>query len=170
MYSIEYLTNARLKEFYPAYCKYKQKIHDSKVRGLQVNISFADWYLWWLFNGINKKLSTKHCSSQPCMCRKNDVGDYNLDNIYLDTRGNNTRLSNNLRWSGKCQKRIIPKFDKIRTLSRTGFRFGQVLVTPMGKFINAEEAATAHNLAVGTIHNTMRLKLKSDWYWENKNV
>lgn len=82
---------------------YDQKGH-ARHRGIEWELTFEQWYQWWLDQGVDKDHPTKVCGQQLCMCRPNDKGPYSLDNIYCGTRSENTKERNktrpNLGWKG----------------------------------------------------------------------
>ena len=72
--------------------RHKFGVHKAgaKVRNIEMNLSFEQWYSWWMNNGIDKNIPNSSLNGdQPCMCRKNDIGPYSLDNIYYATRKQN---------------------------------------------------------------------------------
>lgn len=73
---------------------YSNKKKDAIERGIDFNLSFLEYYEWFLNQGVDKNISQKNDKNAWCMCRKNDIGDYSLDNIYLDTMSNNSTFGN----------------------------------------------------------------------------
>ena len=86
----------------------RQRYYDQKgragFRNIEWELTFTEWYNWWLENGVDKNMPTTHSKDQLCMCRYNDEGPYSLENIYCGTRSQNTKERNktrpNLGWKG----------------------------------------------------------------------
>lgn len=77
--------------------------NSAKSRGIDFNLTYEEWYNWWLSNGVDKNFPTDNGPNRPCMCRYGDTGPYSLDNIYFDTLSNNIIYANTgkRRWSKK---------------------------------------------------------------------
>jgi hypothetical protein len=74
--------------------KSKYYAHRSRARASNIdwNLTFDEWYNWWLSTGKWSQRGTgSNCYH---MCRYNDTGPYSLDNIYCDTAKNNVGLAN----------------------------------------------------------------------------
>jgi len=70
--------------------RYSSQRSRAKDRNIPFNLTFQEWYQWWLSNGVDKDISNgPYSSTTLCMCRFNDVGPYELTNIYCDTVSNN---------------------------------------------------------------------------------
>jgi hypothetical protein len=72
----------------------KQRFKDNKNRVLKMNnkweISFEDWYAWWLSHGIDKELPGEAYSKLSLMLvRIDETKPYTIDNIQAMTRGKN---------------------------------------------------------------------------------
>lgn len=78
--------------------KYREQYRSAIGRNIPFLLTFDEWYNWWLSNGIdknapaNKSLKT---GADPCMCRKNDSGPYELSNIFFATRSFNIKNAPN---------------------------------------------------------------------------
>ena len=116
-----------------AYKKFKDKRYDSKKRNIEFKLSFEEWYSWWFSHGIDKNVNSGYNTGESmCMCRFNDTGPYELNNIYLDTSSNNIAE----------RHRLNP--------------IGLPIVTPYGKFKSVIEAANNLNVTADSI----RYKIK----------
>ena len=63
----------------------------AKTRNIEFDITFEDWYEWWLSKGVDKDIPPGPLTRDTlCMCRYNDCGPYALSNIYCDTMSNNS--------------------------------------------------------------------------------
>jgi hypothetical protein len=63
----------------------------AKQRNISFNLTFDEWYNWWLSNGVDKDISNgPYSSTTLCMCRFNDTGSYELTNIYCETASKNS--------------------------------------------------------------------------------
>ena len=73
---------------------YRNKKKDAIERGIEFQLTFLEYYEWFFNQGIDKNIPQKNDKNAWCMCRKNDIGSYSLDNIYLDTMSNNSTYGN----------------------------------------------------------------------------
>jgi hypothetical protein len=97
----------------------RQRFYEQKgkagFRGIEWNLTFEQWYQWWLDQGIDKDYATQVNRDQLCMCRPGDNGPYSIDNIYCGTRSQNTRERNRTRpnpgWIGVTGS-AHPRFGK----------------------------------------------------------
>lgn len=90
--------------------KSKQQYHNHKARakrkGIPFELTFEQWYKIWLDSGHYHEKGTKH--GQYVMSRYHDQGGYTIDNVYIQTVGDNTKeafLHNNKNF-------IKPKFGE----------------------------------------------------------
>lgn len=121
--------------------KYNWQKNSAQKRGISWELSFEQWYNWWLSNGVDKNIDTSlMTSAKLCMCRQNDSGPYSLSNIYCDTNSNNVRLQNTLRW-GQRQ-----------------------LHTPLGIFNSRQIAAQKLNVTPKYLSILIKRKPK-EYYW-----
>ena len=77
-----------------AYKKYNSHKYNAKLRGIQFKLTFDEWNNWWLSNGVDKQIVQQRpftTKDKLCMCRVNDIGAYELGNIYCDTNSNNVK-------------------------------------------------------------------------------
>ena len=114
----------------------------AKARNIDWQLTFEEWYQWWKEHNIDKNIiNSKLSGNELCMCRKNDLGAYNLNNIYCASRKQNTIDSR------KNKKYITGgeiNFKKIKT--------------PVGIFKSRKEAAKYFNVADVTISSWVRKK------------
>jgi hypothetical protein len=72
--------------------KYARHKAQSKFRRIGFHFTYEQWLAWWSSHGIDKNLDIKWQGGQrPCMCRYGDVGDYEIDNVYLAMDNENVR-------------------------------------------------------------------------------
>jgi len=130
--------------------KFRYGIHKSaaKARGVEFKLSFEEWNSWWLSNGVDKNYPTEKGPNIPCMCRINDVGAYELSNIYCDTLSNNIKYSYKLRHEDKTY--------------RNGRQ--RIVKTPLGTFDGVKVAAKALGVTATTIQNRLRNKVEGYSY------
>jgi hypothetical protein len=82
--------------------KFAKHRAQAKFRNIEFKFSFEEWYQWWLNNGVDKNIYQQWASTQrPCMCRNNDTGPYEVNNVYFATHVQNTRDSTNHRGGAK---------------------------------------------------------------------
>lgn len=121
--------------------RYNSHKSNARYRGIEFNLTFEQWYDWWLSQGIDKNtVDIKHDGQSPCMCRFNDIGAYEIGNIYFDTR------SNNIRDFG-LRRDYSSQFKKVKT--------------PDGVFNSRKEASEYYNLTGEAI--SWRCKNKPEW-------
>ena len=125
----------------------QRKIQAAK-RGISFQLTFDEWYQWWLANGIDKDQPIAGGKKRPqkfelCMCRYNDTGPYTLNNIYCATRSQNS----------------IDNF-----VNRPGMRWGKKIKTPMGIFPSLTHAARAYGLDKTTIGHRLRAYPQEYYY------
>jgi len=119
--------------------RYNSQKQTAKQRKIEFNLSFEEWYNWWLDNGIDRNYAQPFNKDTLCMCRYNDIGPYSLDNIYCDT------LSSNMTTSNKLKSKDIKS------------RNSKPVSTPDGIFSSKINAA-----------NYYRIKPQSFSYWMKK--
>lgn len=74
--------------------KYNKHKAQAKFRNIGFYFTFEDWYQWWLNNGVDKNVNVKWAGdARPCMCRLDDNGDYEINNVYFATNSQNARDS-----------------------------------------------------------------------------
>lgn len=71
--------------------KYLEQKKAAKRRKIDFNLTFEEWYNWWQQTGHYNERGSK--KGQYCMCRKNDIGAYEIGNIYCDLTSNNSRVA-----------------------------------------------------------------------------
>lgn len=82
---------ARKVELANARKKFSRHKAQSKFRNIGFHFTFEQWYDWWLSHGIDKETDdfSKSDINRPCMCRYNDTGDYEPNNVYLTSQVQN---------------------------------------------------------------------------------
>lgn len=87
-------------------------MNHAKERGVVWNLTFEEWHQWWIDSGHYHERG--RLGHQYCMCRINDEGAYQLDNIYCDTSSKNVSDSHK---NGKGFKvnSVKPKFHTEET-------------------------------------------------------
>jgi hypothetical protein len=106
-----------------AKAKYCSQRGLSRRRGIEFNLSFDQWYQWWLDQGVDKNIKNPNQSANDLtMGRKGDAGGYTLDNIECVTRSKNSKDA----WSNKRYKVFQP------------------IKTPLGIFDSIKDALAAH--------------------------
>tara|TARA_R110000782_G_C14686523_1_gene400650 strand:- start:36 stop:434 length:399 start_codon:yes stop_codon:yes gene_type:complete len=124
--------------------KFGWQMRSAIKREIDWQLTFNDWYQWWLDQGIDKHNDTKPmCGDKLVMCRKNDTGPYSLSNIYCATSSQNVKDQ----WAYANSKSF--KRNKIKT--------------PDGIFNNRKEAADFYNIVPSAING--RMSRKPDQYY-----
>lgn len=73
--------------------KYFRHKAQAKFRSIPFLFDFDEWYAWWLNEGVDKNDpdTTKHSAwDRLCMCRYNDQGAYELNNVYCAPSAQNS--------------------------------------------------------------------------------
>ena len=125
--------------------RYRNHRSNAIKRNIVFNITYDEWVAWWLSNGVDKTLPRmpKYNGQTLCMCRFNDSGAYELNNIYCDTVAGNLKTALNLQPNRRTNNKPV--------------------VTPLGTFPSLIAAAQAHNVDVSTI--SLRRKSKPLEYY-----
>jgi len=124
--------------------RYGYIVKEAMRRNIDYQITFDDWYQWWLANGVDKnQITLPPTTGQTlCMCRKGDTGPYHLNNIYCDTLSNNNRHS----WLNNSQ------------------RNKRKLTTPLGTFESVRAAAKAHAITAQSMQYYIK-RYPIDYYY-----
>lgn len=113
---------------------YRNQIRDAIKRDISFEMSFNEWYQWWLSHGIDKNVDINHSL---CMCRFKDQGPYKLDNVYLGTRSQNTKEA----WLHRDHSFKLKKIQ-----------------TPTGVFNSRKDAAIFYNVDPTNINYWIKAK------------
>jgi hypothetical protein len=153
---------------------YKSKYHDQKhqaaKRGIDFKLTYEEWINWWGDDVVKRGNN----ADDLCMCRYNDVGSYELGNIYKDTRKNNSsegvkNYTRTLEHSANLSKALkgrkapnkgIAHTEEVKAKmseARKGKGSRQVR-TPLGIFNSRNEAAKAHNIDPSTLYDRIKMK------------
>ena len=125
--------------------KYGWQRRSAIARGIDWQLTFDEWYKWWLDNGIDKHTDTMPmCKDKPVMCRKGDTGPYSLSNIYCATSD---------------QNRIDALKNNSKGFGHIGNAFGELtakpIMTPAGLFSSRKEAAQHYNIDPSALNYRM---------------
>jgi hypothetical protein len=146
---------------------YTRSKADAKRRGIQFEFTFDEWKTWWLETGKWDKRGRKAGCFQ--MCRTNDVGPYNLTNVYCDTIEANSRLphagaTRPTEWSAKigASLRGKPKtkeHSKALALAMLGKQYS----TPAGVFQTSAECEQATGVKRATVMWRCKNNYQGHW-------
>jgi hypothetical protein len=80
----------------------KSRFNDQKQSAAKRKIpflfTFEEWDQWWLSRDIDRNIPQGKDAGCWCMCRYNDQGAYEPNNVYADSNSNNVKLRNKLYW------------------------------------------------------------------------
>jgi hypothetical protein len=88
-----------------SYYKYGKHKRDAATRGIEFKLTLEEWYSWWLQQGVDKNIKQPLNKNTLCMCRYNDIGPYELGNIYCATLSQNQ----------KDARKFNPEYGKTRS-------------------------------------------------------
>ena len=129
-----------------SYYKYGKHKRDAINRNIPFLILYQDWYDWWLSNGIDKNIKQPPLNKHTlCMCRYNDIGAYQLDNIYCATLSQNQ----------KDARKFNPNFGNTRS---------KPFHTPYGNFPSRKSASLNLNIGLGKLSILQRTQ-PNDFYY-----
>ncbi len=117
---------------------YGNKMKEARERDIPFYLTFQQYYEWFLDHGIDKNIPQKNDKNAWCMCRYNDTGPYELENIYLDTMSNNSKFAHVMR-KEKGIKYSNPNKGK-----------SPLIITPDG-MMTVVEASKKYNISVPAI-------------------
>ena len=125
--------------------RYRVQKAVAKARGIKMKFSFQEWYDWWLSNGVDQRTAPKQKSSSNRleMCRYNDVGDYEIGNVYCGTHRQNMKDQDRFKIAEKLKKPVM---------------------TPYGKFNSRVEAGRALGLDPASVGYRIKTKPKEYYY------
>jgi len=134
-----------LKHLSYAKLRYREQRKGARIRNIPFEITFQDWYQWWLSNGVDRNIPRPNNGETLCMCRYGDQGAYSLDNIYCASRSQNNIDAHlyNPNLTGRHRKKIH---------------------TPYGIFQSKIEAAKSLKIHTTTISKWLKLKPKDYYY------
>lgn len=97
--------------------KYNAKKIDAEKRNIKFNLTFNEWYDWWLSNGVDKnKDALPRSKNTLCMCRFGDTGPYSLDNIYCATVSQNSKDLHKNKLLSCNRKQIITEVGNFNSI------------------------------------------------------
>lgn len=121
------------------YCWHR---NTARKRNIPFLLTFEEWDKWWLSNGVDKDLPTVFTNRNTLnMCRYNDTGAYELNNIYCATYQQN-RKDQKINGGAKQKK----------------------LSTPDGIFESRNAAAAHYMIDPATINFRMK-KNPKEWFY-----
>ena len=147
--SVEYRWDS--KE-YKAFNSQKQS---AKKRGIEFDLTFDQWISWWMSTGHFEDRGKTVGKYQ--MCRFNDSGAYDLNNIYCDTVSANSALPTKgkprpAEFNRKTGDALRGKPKTITHRRNHAFsQLGKLYSTPFGVFYTAGECEQASGVKAGTI-------------------
>jgi hypothetical protein len=128
-----------------SYYKYGKHRNDAKQRNIPFQLTYNEWYNWWLSNGVDKNIKQPLTKNTLCMCRYGDTGPYSLDNIYCATLSQNQ----------KDARSFNPNFGNTRS---------KPFHTPLKDFPSRLEASRQLGMTIDKLVGLQR-KYPSDYYY-----
>jgi len=150
---------------------YQDQKATAKRRGIDFNITFENWKKWWISTGkADNRGRNKGCYQ---MCRLNDEGAYEIENIYCATITKNMQDKQLGKPLAEHIKIKVSETMRGRKLSKshvaniTGKNNGHAkrTITPLGVFNTATEAAKAHSVSSAIITRRVQDESKTDYYY-----
>jgi len=153
----------------------------SKFRNIGFHFTFDEWYQWWLNHGVDKNINTKWSGQyRPCMCRVNDLGDYEPNNVYFANHIDNVRDAAAVYRSGikKVKARELKKtyrwgdlwVDSYWLRDEKGISFWDSyhyfrdVIYDKAKKIEYKKLRVAYYRIYGYYSNKVRYQGLDDWY------
>lgn len=132
----------------------------ARRRNIPFQLTFDEWYNWWLSQGVDKSLKQPPKSANTlCMCRIGDIGPYSLSNIYCDSLSNNALSA----WTnGKCS--IFNNQQRQLGRANAAIINSKPVSTPYGIFPSRSLAIKHYNTTVGIFKMWMRTKSDEFYY------
>jgi hypothetical protein len=160
--------------------KYARHRAQSKFRNIPFNLTFDEWYNWWLSNGVDKNQDPLPGTPRWCMCRINDQGPYALGNVYFaDNAQNASDAHRSGAAVGRTPKPIyrwgnrMVDIRELRELAPEGFNASHYLAREYDKHRNTEARQLRNRLIKehGTLRSRTQYRLHdSQWYPTLKDV
>jgi hypothetical protein len=124
--------------------------YGAKKRKIDFNLTFEQWYKWFLDQGVDRNIPQKNKGSSWAMCRKNDQGPYELGNIYLATMSQN---SSDAHTHSKIKYKVGDEHQNSKKI-----------ITPVGTFNSKAEACKHYNVTPPTMGQWLKNKSKEFYY------
>lgn len=87
--------------------KFSQHKRTAKLRGIEFNLTFEQWWSIWQESGHYHERGIK--GGQYVMGRHGDTGPYDVTNVYICTRGENYDYARSLKsWAGS-ERKLTPE-------------------------------------------------------------
>ena len=138
--------------------KYTAQRLGAKRRGIDWQLTFDSWMTWWQSTGHYHERGV--CKGGYVMARFGDTGPYSLTNIKCILATDNVAEVNRkykaLTEEQKLQRSINSPLNK-------------PIVTPLGKFRSAKEAADKHGVAGSTIRKKI-ITHPQDYYYPRERI
>lgn len=142
---------------------------DALKNPVEMRLSFEEWLDIWMQSGHWEKRGK--LKNQYCMCRKNDIGHYEVGNVYIDLSSANSSMAlvaertieyrEMMRQKYLGKSRPIEMWDKIRETKIKNGRYKSVISEVDGKgFISIADAARYYNLDPSTINDRCKKQIK----------
>ena len=139
---------------YARICWNRQKC-ESRKRNIDFNLTFEDWYHWFLSQGIDRNIPQGNKGGDRwAMCRYNDQGSYELGNIYLATMRQNTLDAHNN--------------GVMRYLRGGKHQNSKRIITPIGTFDSKAEATQAYQVTPNKMGEWLK-KNKKEFYYADSS-
>ena len=121
-----------------SYYRYGKQKRDAMNRGIEFKLTLQEWIQWWAQQGVDKDIPQPLTKNTLCMCRFNDTGPYELNNIYCATLSQNQ----------KDARKFNPNYGKNRS---------RPFKTPIGNFPSKRDAYKNLGISIRSLEKLMRL-------------
>ena len=130
--------------------RYHAQKRMARFRGISWQFTFDEWNRWWLSHGVDRATwPVSHSQDSLCMARFGDEGPYNINNVYLTTRRENSRAAFTIN-NRNASKKIA-------------------VITPAGRFDSMRAASHANDLPYCTLRYRIHSANYPEFYREENN-
>lgn len=116
--------------------RFREQRKGAKIRNIPFQLTFGEWYTWWLAQGQDRNIPRINNSNTLCMCRIGDQGPYSIHNIYCATKRQNTidGHKNNPNVSGRYRKKIQTPYGAFQSKIEAA-KYLKVHTTTLSKWL-----------------------------------
>ena len=142
--------NKAYEQFYSQRASACSRI-DCQGNPIEFNLTFDEWFKIWQDSGKYKQRGVR--KGQYCMSRYNDIGNYEIGNVFIQPIQQNTKDALN---AGIFGNKNIP--HKTDTKKKIGIANGRQVRTPIGIFHSLKEAGRSLKITGEAVAHRIKTK------------